>query len=127
MNHSKNDLSSVCLKFSPKKWEGKIPHEILIEALEEIHPRAKIKKYTKNEVFEKFIWIFVVEDKNKIWFKKKKKHLERHTLDIKKKKQKTKKQQSGRLKVNISIWPAAWYFSKYGICNFAPKIFTLWL
>ena len=37
---------------------------------------------------------------------KKKKYLERHTLDIKKKKQKTKKQQLGRLKVNISIWPA---------------------
>ena len=54
------------------KWEGKIPHEILIEALEEIHPRAKIKKYTKNEVLEKFIGIFVVEDKNKISFKKKK-------------------------------------------------------
>ena len=85
MNQSKNELSSVCLKFSPKKWEGKIPHEILIEALEEIHPRAKIKKYTKNEVLEKFIGIFVVEDKNKIWLKKKK-HLERHTLDIKKKK-----------------------------------------
>ena len=121
MNQSKNELSSVCLKFSPKKWEGKIPHEILIEALEEIHPRAKIKKYTKNEVLEKFIGIFVVEDKNKIWLKKK--HLERHTLDIKKK----KKQQLGRLKVNISIWPAAGYFSKYSICNFAPKIFTLWL
>ena len=87
MNQSKNELSSVCLKFSPKKWEGKIPHEILIEALEEIHPRAKIKKYTKNEVLEKFIGIFVVEDKNKIWLKKKK-HLERHTLDIKKKKKK---------------------------------------
>ena len=87
MNQSKNELSSVCLKFSPKKWEGKIPHEILIEALEEIHPRAKIKKYTKNEVLEKFIGIFVVEDKNKIWLKKK--HLERHTLDIKKKKKKT--------------------------------------
>ena len=72
MNRSKNELSSVCLKFSPKKWEGKIPHEILIEALEEIHPRAKIKKYTKNEVLEKFIGIFVVEDKKKIWFKKKK-------------------------------------------------------
>ena len=71
MNQSKNELSSVCLKFSPKKWEGKIPHEILIEALEEIHPRAKIKKYTKNEVLEKFIGIFVVEDKNKIWLKKK--------------------------------------------------------
>ena len=71
MNQSKNELSSVCLKFSPKKWEGKIPHEILIEALEEIHPRAKIKKYTKNEVLENFIGIFVVEDKNKIWFKKK--------------------------------------------------------
>ena len=68
MNQSKNELSSVCLKFSPKKWEGKIPHEILIEALEEIHPRAKIKKYTKNEVLEKFIGIFVVEDKKKnIW------------------------------------------------------------
>ena len=89
MNQSKNELSSVCLKFSPKKWEGKIPHEILIEALEEIHPRAKIKKYTKNEVLEKFIGIFVVEDKNKIWFKKKE-HLERHTLDIKKKQNKTK-------------------------------------
>ena len=111
MNQSKNELSSVCLKFSPKKWEGKIPHEILIEALEEIHPRAKIKKYTKNEVLEKFIGIFVVEDKNKIWLKKKK-HLERHTLDIKKK-NKNKKQQLERLKVNISIWPAAWYFSTY--------------
>ena len=31
----------------------------------------KIKKYTKNEVLEKFIGIFVVEDKNKIWLKKK--------------------------------------------------------
>ena len=78
------------MKFSPKKWEGKIPHEIHIEALEEIHPRAKIKKYTKNEVLEKFIGIFVVEDKNKISFKKKKKHLERHTLDIKKKNKKQK-------------------------------------
>ena len=40
--------------------------------------------------------------------------MERHTLDIKKKKktkQKTKKQQLGRLKVNISIWPAAWYIA----------------
>ena len=71
MNRSKNELSSVCLKFSPKKWEGKIPHEILIEALEEIHARAKIKKYTKNEVLEKFIGIFVVEDKKKFGLKKK--------------------------------------------------------
>ena len=93
MNQSKNELSSVCLKFSPKKWEGKIPHEILIEALEEIHPRAKIKKYTKNEVLEKFIGIFVVEDKHKIWFKKKE-HLERHTLDIKKKTKQNKKQKN---------------------------------
>ena len=126
MNRSKNELSSVCLKFSPKKWEGKIPHEILIEALEEIHPRAKIKKYTKNEVLEKFIGIFVVEDKNKISFKKKKTFGATY-LGYLKKKQKTKKQQLGRLKVNISIWPAAWYFSKYSICNFAPTIFTLWL
>ena len=70
-----------------------------------IHVR-KLKNTQKNEVLEKFIGIFVVEDKNKIWFKKKK-YLERHTLDIKKKKKKTKKQQLGRLKVNISIWPAA--------------------
>ena len=122
MNQSKNELSSVCLKFSPKKWEGKIPHEILIEALEEIHPRAKIKKYTKNEVLEKFIVIFVVEDKNKIWLKKKKNIWSDIPWILKK-----KKQQLGRLKVNISIWPAAGYFSKYSICNFAPKIFTLWL
>ena len=81
------------MKFSPKKWEGKIPHEILIEALEEIHPRAKIKKYTKNEVLEKFIGIFVVEDKKKFGLKKKK-HLERHTLDIKKKKKQNKKQKN---------------------------------
>ena len=32
----------------------------------------KIKKYTKNEVLEKFIGIFVVEDKKKFGLKKKK-------------------------------------------------------
>ena len=94
MNQSKNELSSVCLKFSPKKWEGKIPHEILIEALEEIHPRAKIKKYTKNEVLEKFIGIFVVEDKKKIWFKKKKNIWSDIPWILKKKKKQNKKQKN---------------------------------
>ena len=93
MNQSKNEISSVCLKFSPKKWEGKIPHEILIEALEEIHPRAKIKKYTKNEVLEKFIGIFVVEDKNKIWLKKKNIWSDIPWI-LKKKKQKQKQKNS---------------------------------
>ena len=101
MNRSKNELSSVCLKFSPKKWEGKIPHEILIEALEEIHARAKIKKYTKNEVLEKFIGIFVVEDKKKFGLKKKK-HLERHTLDIKKKKQNKTKNKKTAIRASQS-------------------------
>ena len=70
-------------------------------------PACENSKLHKNEVLERFIGIFGVEDTNKILFKKKK--------------------QWGRLKVNISIWPMHEIFLKYSICNFSPKLITLCL
>ena len=73
-----------------------------------IHVR-KLKNTQKMKYWKSLLEYLLWKIKKKFGLKKKK-HLERHTLDIKKKKktkQKTKKQQLGRLKVNISIWPAA--------------------
>ena len=87
---------------APKSEKGKFLMKYSLKhPWKSIHVR-KLKKH-KNEALERFIGIFGVEEK--------KQNLVTITASQSK----------------YSIWLAAWYFLKYSICNFAPKLITLWL